>query len=95
MSLEHSQPSHLMEKPQYEYYMVQLPSNFTTVQGQTQGQEIAEYVQTWANRLAEQGWQFYRIDTMGETAMPGCLAALFGGGPQYTQYSIMTFRRLR
>lgn len=32
---------------------------------------------------------------MGMTANLGCLAGLFGASGQYTQYSIMTFRRLR
>ena|ERR1044072_4385615 len=79
----------------YEYQMVQIPSNFSMSANQMQGNEIASYVQEWANRLAASGWEFYRIDTMGVTASPGCLAGLFGAQQTYTQYSIMTFRRLR
>lgn len=42
----------------YEYYMVQLPSNYAAQQGKVQRQEIAGHVQQWANHLAAQGWEF-------------------------------------
>jgi hypothetical protein len=93
MSLDLSSPRGLTQQPPYEYYMVQIPSTFAGRQGQTTGTEIASYVQEWANKLAAQGWEFYRIDSMGMTEMPGCLS--FGSGSTYTQYSIMTFRRPR
>ncbi|HEV7889630.1 MAG TPA: hypothetical protein VGP08_03275 [Pyrinomonadaceae bacterium] len=95
MSLEPPRGHFLARPPAYEYYMVQIPSNFAAQQNTTQGHEIAAYVQDWANRLAEQGWEFYRIDTMGMTEVPGCLGGLFGGQNTHTQYSIMTFRRLK
>lgn len=95
MSLEPSPHLPLVAQPNYEYYMVQIPSNFAAKQGQTVGTEIANYVQEWANKLATQGWEFYRIDSMGMTEVPGCLAGLFGGQANHTQYSIMTFRRQR
>jgi len=75
--------------------MVQIPSNFAAQQNTTTGNEIAAYVQDWANRLSGEGWEFYRIDTMGMTEVPGCLGGLFGGQSTHTQYSIMTFRRLK
>lgn len=95
MSLEPSPPNAMLRNPLYEYYMVQIPSNFAAQQNQTSGHEIAAYVQEWANRLASEGWEFYRIDTMGMTEVPGCLGGLFGGQATHTQYSIMTFRRMR
>ena len=75
--------------------MVQIPANFSAQEGQVQGNEIATYVQDWANKLAAQGWEFYRIDSMSMTVAPGCMTSLFGGGHQYMQYSIMTFRRMK
>ena len=93
MSLEPSPQDAITRDTRYEYYMVQIPSNFAVQEGQAQGHEIAAYVQEWANKLAAQGWEFYRIDSMGMTVAPGCLTALLGGGHQYTQYAIMTFRR--
>lgn len=95
MSLESSPQGAIARDARYEYYMVQIPSNFSAREGQVQGQEIAAYVQEWANKLAAQGWEFYRIDTMGMTVAPGCLTVLLGGGQSYMQYSIMTFRRQR
>jgi Mg-chelatase subunit ChlD len=79
----------------YEYYMVQIPSNFMANANQVQGNEIAAYVQEWANKLSASGWEFYRIDTMSMTVNPGCLDSLFGARQSYIQYSVMTFRRLR
>ena len=95
MSLEPSRQGSLSQSPSFEYYMVQIPSNFAARQNSTAGNEIAAYVQEWANKLAAQSWEFYRIDTMGMTETPGCLAGLFGGQASHTQYSIMTFRRLK
>lgn len=95
MSLEPSRQNAIGQSVQYEYYMVQIPSNFAAQQNKTSGHEIASYVQDWAHRLASEGWEFYRIDTMGMTEVPGCLGGLFGGQSTHTQYSIMTFRRVR
>ena len=95
MSLEPSTRNAISRNILYEYYMVQIPSNFAAQQNTTSGHEIASYVQDWANRLSAEGWEFYRIDTMGMTEVPGCLAGLFGGQASHTQYSIMTFRRLK
>lgn len=52
MSLEPSGRSAIGRGVQYEYYMVQIPSNFAAQQNKTSGHEIASYVQDWANRLA-------------------------------------------
>lgn len=95
MSLEPSPPNAISRDRLYEYYMLQVPSNFAAQQNTTTGHEIATYVQEWANRLASEGWEFYRIDSMGMMETPGCLSGLFGGQASYTQYSIMTFRRVR
>ena len=84
-----------IQQPSYEYYMVQIPSNFLMTGNRVQGNEIAAYVQEWANKLSASGWEFYRIDTMSMTVNPGCLGSLFGGQQSYTQYSVMTYRRLK
>jgi hypothetical protein len=81
-------------QPRYEYHMIQAPSNFAFNAKEVQGGEIANYVQEWANRMASDGWEFYRIDNMSMTVAPGCLSALFGAKHEYVQYSILTFRRL-
>jgi hypothetical protein len=38
------------------------------------GNEAAYYLQTIANEYAAQGWEFYRVDTIGVVVEPGCLA---------------------
>jgi hypothetical protein len=80
----------------YDYYMVQLPSVFPVERGTVvTGTEIPNYVQMCANEFSAAGWEFYRIDTMSLLTNPGCLASLFGASGQFSQYSIITFRRLR
>jgi hypothetical protein len=79
----------------YDYYMIQLPSNIALDARRVQGNELAMFVQDWANRLSNEGWEFYRIDNMNVIEQPGCLSSLFGASQQFIPYSIMTFRRRR
>ncbi len=50
-------------------------------------------MQTLANEYAAQGWEFYRVDTIGVVVQPGCLASLFGAQRTVTEYYVVTFRR--
>lgn len=79
----------------YEYMMVQMPPNITVKEKTQQGTEAAVYLQSLANQHAAQGWEFYRVDTVGIVTQPGCLAGLFGAKQQLIEYFVMTFRRTR
>lgn len=79
--------------PGFEYAMVQVPPTIYVQAGNQQGNEAALYLQNLANQYAAQGWEFYRVDTIGVVVRPGCLASLFGGRAQHFQYYVMTFRR--
>ena len=77
----------------FEYRMVQIPPTITVQASQHKGDEAAQYMESIANSHAEQGWEFYRVDTLSVAIPPGCLAALFGDKGSQSQYYVVTFRR--
>ena len=46
-----------------------------------------------ANQYTAQGWEFFRVDTVGVAVQPGCLAALLGQRQVVINYYVVTFRR--
>ena len=62
----------------YEYKMIQMPPTISVPAKEWHGHEAAFYLQSIANEQAAQGWEFYRVDTVGVVVQPGCLAMLFG-----------------
>jgi hypothetical protein len=78
---------------EYQYKMIQLPRNIAVKAKEKRGQEAAIYLQGVADEQAQQGWEFYRIDTFGVVTQPGCLAALFGAKETYINYYVATFRK--
>ncbi len=79
--------------PGFEYTMVQMPPTVSVQAKNQQGNEAALYLQNLANQYAGQGWEFYRVDTVGVVVRPGCLASLVGGKTQHFEYYVVTFRR--
>jgi hypothetical protein len=79
----------------YEYMMVQVPPTIVVKQKEQAGNEAAFYLQSIANQYAAQGWEFYRVDTVGVVVQPGCLASLFGAQRTTTEYYVVTFRRAK
>jgi methylphosphotriester-DNA--protein-cysteine methyltransferase len=77
----------------YEYRMVQIPPTITVKASEHQGNEAAQYLQAVANEQAAQGWEFYRVDTVGVLSKPGCLASLLGGKAAVIEYFVVTFRK--
>ena len=80
---------------EYVYKMVQVPPNIEVQAGQERGGEAAEYMNELVSKMAFQGWEFYRIDTLGVVKRPGCLAGLLGVGATRTEYYVVCFRMLR
>lgn len=76
-----------------EYKMIQVPPTIVVKQKEYAGNEAAYYLQSIANEQAAQGWEFYRVDTIGVVVQPGCLASLFGAQRTLTEYYVVTFRR--
>lgn len=83
----------------YEYAMVQVPPNLA-LQGKhwlskapDVGGVAAAYLHAVVNEWAQQGWEFQRVDTIGITSSPGCIAGLFGAKQTIVQHYVVTFRR--
>lgn len=84
----------------YQYRMIQIPPAIS-VTGVEKGTEAAHYLESLANQQAQQGWEFYRVDSIGVEVRPGCIAGLLhtltggvlGAEITYTSYYVVTFRK--
>lgn len=79
----------------YHYKMVQVPPNIQVQASKEKGNEAAVYLQSIANEQADEGWEFYRIDTIGVQVNAGCLDALRGKKASLANYYVITFRKPR
>ncbi|MGE6385321.1 DUF4177 domain-containing protein [Pseudomonas sp. NPDC078416] len=77
----------------FVYKMVQVPPNVEVQAKNQKGNEAAAYLQNVVNQHAGDGWEFYRIDTIGVAVQPGCFAGLFGQKAELSQYYVISFRR--
>jgi len=83
----------------YAYKMVQIPPNIQVAAKKMFGKapditEIASsYLQSIVNQHAKEGWEFWRVDTIGVKSSPGCLAAIFGAKEVEATYYVVSFRR--
>jgi hypothetical protein len=80
-------------KGPYVYKMYQIAPTLEASPGQSTGQLAAGYLEKIVSRFAADGWEFYRVDTLGIEVPPGCLAALFGAGSSRHSYYVITFRK--
>ena len=76
----------------YRYKMVQIPPNISVEQKGHKGDEAAAYLETVVNKYASQGWEFYRIDSIGVNLNPGCFGSIFGKKEEDVLYYVITFR---
>lgn len=76
----------------YEYNMVQMSSS---VENSRRGQpgSAAAYLQHIVEKYAVDGFEFYRVDSLGVLDPPGCIAGVFGGKHEYHSVHVATFRR--
>lgn len=77
----------------YEYKMVSVPKSIAVNSGNDLGATLADYVQNEVNKMANEGWEFYRADSYLVSELPGCLASLFGQSPNCETYNLLTFRK--
>lgn len=77
----------------FEYKMTQIPPNVSVQAKSHKGNEAAAYMQSVVNAEATEGWEFYRVDSIGVEVQPGCLAGLMGQKAQGSVYHVITFRR--
>lgn len=77
----------------YEYRMIQLAPTISVDARKEMGNEAAIYLESIVNEQAKQGWEFYRVDTIGVVTKPGCLGSLFGAKETAIEYYVATFRK--
>ena len=85
--------SQVKTKSRYEYKMVQVPPGISVQSKDHRGNEAAAYLQTIVDSHAQDGWEFYRVDEIGVTVKPDCIAGLFGQTDSYSLYYVVSFRR--
>ena len=81
----------------YIYKMVQIPTAIVVAEDTHDRTEAASYLESVANEYADEGWEFYRVDTIGVRLVPGCMGLLLRWLgyklPDYLLYYVVTFRR--
>jgi len=77
----------------YQYKMVQVPPNIQVQAKNHKGNEAAAYLAKIVNENSQDGWEFYRVDTIGVSVQPGCIAALLGQKSALTTYYVVSLRK--
>jgi hypothetical protein len=77
----------------YQYKMIQVPPNIEVLAKQHRGNEAAAYLESIVNANARDGWEFYRVDEIGVSVRPGCLAGLLGQKEAFSNYYVVSFRK--
>ena len=77
----------------YTYEMFQASPNIEVKAKEHWGNEAAGYLQNVVNAHAEDGWEFYRIDTIGVSVKPGCFDALLGKKNVLENYYVISLRK--
>jgi hypothetical protein len=76
----------------YVYKMIQVPPGINIRAKDYRGGEAAGYLEEVVNQWAAQGWEFYRVDSIGVQVSAGCLGSFFGPAVQQHAYYVITFR---
>jgi hypothetical protein len=77
----------------YEYKMVQLAPVITVSSSRVKGNEAADYLKSIVEENTKNGWEFFRVDSIGVLTKPGCLASLLGAKEATLEYYVATFRK--
>ncbi|WP_416424308.1 DUF4177 domain-containing protein [Pseudomonas sp. App30] len=77
----------------YTYKMVQVPPTIQVQASKHRGNEAALYLQHVVNQHAAEGWEFYRIDSIGVAVKAGCLDALRGKKDSLASYHVISLRK--
>ncbi|TXD32086.1 hypothetical protein FRC96_19010 [Lujinxingia vulgaris] len=56
-------------------------------------QAAAEQFSRLLNQMADQGWEYYRMDHYSVRENPGCLAIFSGSSPTVKTFDVAIFRR--
>jgi len=63
------------------------------IKGNQSAKDVSDQLQTMINGYAKKGWDFCSVSEVNIKISPGCLAALFGRGNEYTKFDQVVFRR--
>ncbi|QKS26558.1 DUF4177 domain-containing protein [Vreelandella titanicae] len=77
----------------YTYKMIQVPPNVSVASKGRKGNEAADYLESVVNKMADDGWEFQRVDAIGIHVQPGCFGGIFGKGAEQEHYYVITFRK--
>lgn len=77
----------------YQYKMVQVPPSINVQEKSQVGNEAAVYLEGIVNEQAKEGWEFYRVDSIGVNVQPGCISALAGQKAAEATYYVVSFRK--
>lgn len=77
----------------YEYKMVPVPHTMQAEYGKDPSEAIAKFMEKLTNDMAQEGWEFHRVDLFNIAQLPGCLAAFAGGKESISSYNVVCFRR--
>ena len=77
----------------YTYKMLQVPPNVTVAKKVPHDRAAAMYLEDAVSEWAQNGWEFYSVESIGILENPGCLASLFGAKAMITEYYVIVFRR--
>jgi hypothetical protein len=84
---------------EWRYKVVALPRDVAVMKKVFGGPDPKDVVAGYLERIieaeAQQGWEFYRIDTVNILEQPGCLGSLLGQKETLTAYNLVTFRKPR
>jgi len=82
---------------QWKYKVVAVPRDVAVMRklfsAKDPGDTAAGYVEQIINQHAQEGWEFFRADTISVTESPGCLGQLLGQKETITFYNLLTFRK--
>lgn len=77
----------------FQYKMVQVPPNVVVEAKAARENPASTYLEGVVNQWANQGWEFYSVETIGVVEKPGCLGALLGGKATSIDYYVVVFRK--
>jgi hypothetical protein len=77
----------------YTYKMLQIPPNVIVEKKAPRERAAAMYLEEVVSEWAQNGWEFYSVESIGIWENPGCLTALFGAKATITESYVVVFRR--
>lgn len=76
----------------YRYKMVQIPPNLVVSKEQESFDAAAVYLEQITNTMAQQGWEFFRVDSLNVAVRPGCWGLFTEQRESLRTCYVVTFR---